>query len=81
MTKEAKQSLKYDSAYKKLFSHPEMIKSLILDYVPEEWVNYIDFDSLEKQNGSYVADNLVQRHDDLIWRLKIKDQWCYYPGG
>jgi len=66
-----------DGSYKNLFSHPEMVESLIRDFVPEDWVNDLDFSTLEKQNGSYVADDLRQRHDDIIWRVKCMGQWFY----
>ncbi len=66
-----------DGSYKHLFSHPEMVESLIRDFVPEDWVNDLDFSTLEKQNGSYVADDLRQRHDDIIWRVKCKGRWFY----
>ena len=66
-----------DGSYKLLFSHPEMVESLIRDFVPEDWVHDLDFSTLEKQNGSYVADDLRQRHDDIIWRVKCMGQWFY----
>ncbi len=66
-----------DSSYKSLFSHPEMVESLIRDFVPEDWVQELDFSTLEKQNGSYVTDDLRERHDDIIWRVKFRDQWFY----
>ena len=28
-----------DGSYKLLFSHPEMVESLIRDFVPEDWVH------------------------------------------
>jgi predicted transposase YdaD len=77
MGKITKKQLPKDSAYKKPFSHPEMVESLLRVFVPEKWVDQIDFTSLRKGNGSYVADNLSQRQDDLIWCLKIRDQERY----
>ena len=37
----------------------------------------LDFDSLEKINASYVADDLRERHDDVVWRVRFADQWLY----
>ncbi|MDR1946546.1 MAG: Rpn family recombination-promoting nuclease/putative transposase [Desulfovibrio sp.] len=48
----------HDGSYKYLFSHADMVESLIRDFVPEEWVRDLDFSTLEKQNGSYVTDDL-----------------------
>jgi hypothetical protein len=54
-----------------------MVASLIRDFVPEEWVQELDFSTLERQNGSYVADDLRERHDDIIWRIRYRDSWFY----
>ena len=59
----------YDGSYKLLFSHPEMVESLIRDFVPEDWVQDLDFSTLEKGSASYVSDDLRQRHDDIIPRF------------
>jgi hypothetical protein len=34
----AEAHLPHDGSYKHLFSHPEMVESLVRDFVPEEWV-------------------------------------------
>lgn len=67
----------HDKSYKLLFSHAEMVESLIRDFVPEDWVQSLDFATLEKQNGSYVSDDLRERHDDVIWRVRLQDSWLY----
>jgi predicted transposase YdaD len=67
----------HDASYKHLFSHPEMVASLIQDFVPEEWVRELDFSTLERQNGSYVSDDLRERHDDIVWRVRCRDEWFY----
>jgi predicted transposase YdaD len=70
-------SQSHDGSYKLLFSHPEMVESLIRDFVPEDWVRDLDFATLERQNGSYVTDDLRERHDDVIWRIKSRTSWFY----
>ncbi|GAB1409275.1 Rpn family recombination-promoting nuclease/putative transposase [Desulfovibrionales bacterium] len=67
----------HDGSYKNLFSHKEMVETLIRDFVSEDWVDQVDFSTLEKQNGSYVTDDLRERHDDVIWRVRFHDQWFY----
>ncbi len=67
----------YDRGYKLLFSNPEMVRDLLLGFVREEWVAKLDFDSLEKVSGSYVSDDLRERHDDVIWRVRFADKWLY----
>ena len=70
-------SLPHDGSYKHLFSYPEMVESLIRDFVPEDWVRELNFSSLERCNGSYVSDDLRERHDDVVWRIRFKGSWCY----
>ena len=68
----------YDAAYKLLFGSPEMVASLLRDFVPESFVAELDFATLERCSGSYVTDDLRERHTDMLWRLRWKgDTWCY----
>jgi predicted transposase/invertase (TIGR01784 family) len=67
----------HDSDYKLLFSHPEMVRDLLRDWVPGVWVADADFATLERVNGSYVAEDQKQRHDDMVWRLRLKDRWLW----
>lgn len=71
-------NLPHDAAYKTFFSDPEMVKSFLLNFVPEDFVADFDFDTLEPCNGSYTTVNLSQRQNDVVWRLRWKDNtWCY----
>ena len=69
----------HDSGYRQLFSFPTMIEELLRGFVREQWVDELDFDTLERKNGSYVSDDLREREDDIIWRLKWRgaDDWMY----
>lgn len=67
----------HDSGYKLLFSHPRLVQDLITGFVQPDWLNSIDFNTLEPYKASFVTDDLRQRHDDSIWRLKFKETWLY----
>ena len=67
----------HDQSYKLLFSHPEMVADLLRGFVHEDWVQQIDFDSLEKVSGTYVADDLREREDDVIWKVRWRQDWLY----
>ena len=54
-----------------------MVRDLLRDWVPGEWIAEADFSTLERINGSYVADSQKQRHDDMVWRLRLKDRWLW----
>ncbi|MEN9472252.1 MAG: hypothetical protein RLZZ495_341, partial [Pseudomonadota bacterium] len=62
----------HDNAYKNFFSHPQTVQDLLWGFVGEDWVELLDFDTLEKVNGSYVTDDLRDKEDDLIWRIRMK---------
>ncbi|MBF0260735.1 MAG: Rpn family recombination-promoting nuclease/putative transposase [Magnetococcales bacterium] len=67
----------FDSGYRHLFSHAEMVRDLLCGFVHEAWVAQLDFASLEKVNGSYVTDDLKDRCDDVIWRVRWGESWLY----
>ncbi len=67
----------HDTGYKLLFSHPEMVRDLLIGFMPGDWVKEADFTSLTRSNGSYISDKESQRHDDMVWRLKVGQQWVW----
>ena len=69
----------HDSGYKQLFAFPARVEDLPRGFVRETWVDDLDFSTLERKNGSYVSDDLREREDDIIWRVKWKgaEQWMY----
>jgi len=62
----------HDASYKLLFSHAQMVEDLLRGFVPQAWVQELDFSTLEKLNASYVADDLRDRHDDVVWRAAVE---------
>ena len=67
----------HDHSYKNLFSHARMVEDLLKGFVDAEWVSELDYSSLEKLNSSYITDDLRERSDDIVWRVKFRDQWLY----
>lgn len=65
--------MNHDHSYKLLFTHPEMVADLLRGFVREDWVAELDFSTLEKAGGSYVSDDLREREDDIIWRVRWKN--------
>jgi predicted transposase YdaD len=66
-----------DASYKKLFSAPELVRDLILGFIPDEWLHGLDYSTLEKQPASYVTDDYRHRADDVVWRVKVDGEWVY----
>jgi len=67
----------HDSGYKLLYSHVAMVRDLLRQVVPGAWIDQLDLGSLEKCSGSYVSDDLRDRSDDLIWRVRWGPDWLY----
>ena len=67
----------HDSGYKRLFSHPEMTRDLLIGFVCELWIAELDFTTLEKYPGEVIDDRLRPRRNDVIWRLRCGPDWLY----
>lgn len=61
----------HDGGYKLLFSHARMVEDLIRGFVREDWVEELDFSSLEKLPTSFINTKGGERRDgDVLWRLR-----------
>ena len=67
--------MEHDNSYKLLFSHVRMVKDLLQGFVHEAWVPQGDFTTLERVGGSYVSDDLRDREDDIVWRVRWRTEW------
>ena len=70
-------TLEDDASYKLLFSAPEVVRDLVLGFIPDDWLHSLDYGTLEKVPGSYVTDDLRHRADDVIWRVRAEGEWIY----
>ena len=68
-----------DQAYRHLFSNPIVIRDTIAGFVGKDLANQLDFESLDQVNPNYVSDHLERRSNDMVWRIKWKNQedWMY----
>jgi hypothetical protein len=67
----------HDHSYKLLFSHPQMVRDLLEGFVRADWLAQLDYSSLERVNSSYVSDDLRDRADDVVWRVRWGKDWVY----
>jgi len=67
----------HDTGYKLLFSTPELVRDLILGFVPDEWLQGLDYGTLERVPGSYVSEDFSNRADDVVWRVRVGGEWVY----
>ena len=66
-----------DASYKLLFSALEVVRDLVLGFIPDDWLHSLDYTTLEKIPGSYITDDLRDRADDVVWRVKADGEWVY----
>jgi predicted transposase YdaD len=69
--------MEHDNSYKLLFSHARMVEDLLRGFIQEPWVQEVDFTTLERVSESHVSDDLHDREDDLIWRVRWGADWLY----
>ena len=68
----------HDHSYKLLFSHAALVRDLLQGFVHESWVADLDFSTLENTARSFTSDDLREREDDAIWRVRCRESWS--PG-
>ena len=73
----SEQRTPYDGAYKRLFSHREMVRHLLTGFVPDEWADELDLSTLERWPDSHVSEELRQRYQDRVWRVRRRGEWLY----
>ena len=67
----------HDETYKKLFAFPRMIEDLLRGFVAGPRVDDVDFSTLQKLSAEYVSDELLKRHGDAVWRVRLRGRWLY----
>ena len=67
----------HDATYKKLFAFPRMVEDLLRGFVAGPPVDDIDFSTLRKLSSEYVSDELLKRHGDAVWRVRLRGRWLY----
>ncbi len=67
----------HDLGYKLLFAHPELVRDLLSGFTPFAWFGALEAAAFERVNPSYVSERFDERHDDLVWRVRLGEQWLY----
>jgi hypothetical protein len=67
----------HDPGYKHLYSHAAMVRDLLTGFIDADWVGKLDLGTLERCGSSYVSDDLRERADDILWRVRFDDAWLY----
>ncbi len=66
---------RFDTSYPLLFSHPRMVADLLGGFSPEEWIGWLDLETLERRDG----EGPPARDGIVIWRCRWQggSDWVY----
>ena len=67
----------HDENYKKIFAFPRVIEDLLRAFVPGDWLQEVSFATLDKLSTEYISDELLKRHGDNVWRMRLRKNWLY----
>ena len=54
-----------------------MVEDLLRGFVAGPQADDIDFSTLEKLSAEYVSDELLKRHGDAAWRVRLRERWLH----
>ncbi|NHZ82528.1 transposase [Massilia sp. CCM 8695] len=67
----------HDLGYRSLFAHPELVRELITDFTSIKLLDEIPLLAFKRVNPAYVSEHLSARQDDLVWRVRLGDEFLY----
>ena len=59
----------HDKTHRLIFSFPRMIEDLIRVCLGGDWVDHLDFSTLEKVPERLLSPELLRREQDVLWRV------------
>lgn len=62
----------HDKRYKRLFSNPLIVEELMNCFVRMDFVENLDYSTLELQEKSFVSEEHIQSEADMIWKINFK---------
>lgn len=68
---------KFDASYKRLFSHKEVVASLLQCFAPPEILEKMRLNTLHAMPTEHITEKNRARINDSIWRLEFGDSTCY----
>ena len=73
-----KEIVPHDAVFKDLYSIPDVIRSLLTDHVRLDFIEELDFSSLEPLPTNYITPELRQRFTDIVWKVSWKKKWNFF---
>jgi len=66
-----------DTRYTELFSNPLFVRSLLENFVQEDFAQHLDFSSMEPYKTKFVTEAFASRESDVIWKVRFRDRDLY----
>lgn len=70
--------MNHDTSYHALFSNPELVEDLLLNFVDEDFIRQFNFATLRRENTKLLSRTLKKRESDIIYSLETKDGLSTY---
>ena len=67
----------HDDQYKLLFAFPRLVEDLLRGFVDGDWLDDVDFSTLDKLSAEFVSDRGRARRGDTVWRVQRRDAWLH----
>ena len=67
----------HDPIYKKLFGSPRMVTDLLQAVGRGDWLEDMDFGTLEPLSAEHVGDLGQTRRSDAAWRVSFRNDWRF----
>ena len=62
----------HDKLFKATFSMKSVILGYMIDVFPSKYGEKLDFETLERDQTSYISKDLAETYSDLVWRCRLK---------
>ena len=63
----------YDDSFREVFSNVSLVKSLLTNFVEENWVTLIDFSTMKVKTSTFKGISEDKRESDLLLEFSLKD--------
>ncbi len=67
----------HDDHYKRLFAFPRLVEDLLRGFVDGDWLDDVDFSTLDKLSAEFVSGEGRARRGDTVWRVRRRDVWLH----
>lgn len=64
----------YNAAYYQLFSNIDLFKELLKTFVKLDWIEKIDFETIENVSTKFISESYKRRESDIIYKVKLIDE-------